>query len=252
VPKERFEGGCRAAKPDYKFNRMGNLMCVHRWLILFAMASLPLACVPRASAELSWASKTMTLQAAPGDTVLEARFRFTNSGAAPVDIRQISTSCACTAADLDQRHYEPGQSGEIVARYMIGTHAGLQQKLIAVSTSDRSQATILTLDVHIPQALKIAPAALTWEHGEEPKPKIIRVELAVPGRLSDLRAVSQNPAVTVLVRETAPGKRYELTVAPASTAIFCFASITINFQIDGKATGAAYATASVKPAPITD
>lgn len=221
-------------------------------MILFGMASLFAAGVPGARAELSWASKTMNLQAAPGDTVLEARFRFTNSGSAPVDIRQIMTSCGCTTADLAQRHYEPGQSGEIVARYTVGTHSGLQQKLIAVSTSDRNQATILTLDVHIPQALKIVPSAVSWEHGEEPKPKVIRVELAVPGRLSDLRAVSQNPAVTVLVRETAPGKCYELTVAPASTAIFCFASITINFQIDGKEASTAYATASVKPAPITD
>ncbi len=252
MPKECFEGSCPDAKPDYRVYRMGNLNCVRRWMILFAMASLPLAYAPRASAELSWASKTMNLQGAPGDTVLEARFRFTNSGAAPVDIRQIMTSCGCTTAELAQRHYDPGQSGEIVARYTVGTHTGLQQKLIAVSTSDRNQATILTLDVHISQALKIVPLAISWEHGEDPKPKIIRVELAVPGRLTDLRAVSQNPAVTVLVRETAPGRRYELSVTPASTAIFCFASITINFQVDGKEASAAYATASVKPAPITD
>ena len=68
-----------------------------------------------ALAEMEWAQKTVQLKASAKDTVIEARFRFTNRGKDAVDIQQVESSCGCTTTALAQRHYAPGESGAIVA-----------------------------------------------------------------------------------------------------------------------------------------
>ena len=103
---------------------------------------------------------------------------FVNHGATPVDIRQIESSCGCTTTELAQRHYEPGQSGDIVAHYAVAGHMGAQKKTLAVWSSDHPDAaTTLTLVVHIPEIARLQPAFVTWAHDEANKPKIITLEM---------------------------------------------------------------------------
>ena len=199
-----------------------------------------------AAAELSWTKKTAELKADARTTVLEAKFHFTNTGKNAVDIRQIESSCGCTTAELEQRHYEPGASGDIVARYTVGDHVGLQTKTIAVVASDREQPTILTLAVQIPEILRITPPYVTWKHGEEARAKQITLELLQDTPISNIAVQSSNAGINVAMQTLVKGRRYRLDITPGQTEQTTFATLSIHCQYgEEDKTFRAYAT--VKP-----
>ena len=204
-----------------------------------------------ATAELTWAKKVIELKADARTTVLEAKFHFTNTGKKPVDIRQIESSCGCTTAELEQRHYEPGASGDIVARYTLGSHVGLQTKTIAVSASDRDQPTILTLAIQIPEILRIDPPFVAWKHGEALKTKQITLELMQDTAINDISVQSSNAGINVVMQTLVKGRKYGLAVTPARTDQTVFATLSIHCQYgDEDKTFRAYAT--VKPAEAAE
>ncbi len=201
----------------------------------------------RAAAELTWANKVAELKADARTSTLEAKFHFTNTGRQPVDVRQIESSCGCTTAELTQRHYEPGESGDIVARYTVGSHTGRQDKTIAVFTSDREAPTTLTLSVQIPEVLRIAPPYVAWKHAEDAKTKTIILEQVQEAPVEDIAVQSSNAGISVTLQTLVKGRKYRLDVTPAQTAQTSFATLTIRCRYgEEEKTYRAYAT--VKPA----
>ncbi len=210
--------------------------------MLLLFAGLFLAVCP-ARAELTWTQKTVELKADARTTVLEAKFHFTNSGKQAVDVRQIESDCGCTTAELEKRHYEPGASGDIVARYTVGNHVGLQTKTIAVSTSDREQPTLLTLAVQIPEVLRIAPPYVAWKHDEAARPKEISLELMQDTPIDEITVQSSNTGMRVAIQTLVKGRKYRLDITPAQTAQMAFATLTIHCRYgDEEKTFRAYAT----------
>jgi hypothetical protein len=201
----------------------------------------------RVRAELTWTKKTVELTADANASVVEAKFHFINSGKTAVDIRQIESSCGCTTAELEQRHYEPGASGDIVARFTVGSHVGLQTKTIAVTSSDRERPTMLTLAVQIPEILRITPAFVAWKHGEEAKTKQITLELLQDTPITSIAAQSSSPAMNVVLQTLVKGHKYRLDLTPAQTDQTLFAAITVHCQY-GEEDKSFRAYATVKPA----
>jgi hypothetical protein len=161
-------------------------------------------------AELTWAQKTIELSPDAKAAVLEARFRFTNTGDKPVDLRQVQTGCGCTTVTIEQRHYEPGQTGEIVARFTAGDRRGLQKNLIMVSTSDRPVPTFLTLIAHLPEVVRIEPGFVSWQQGEPAAAKVI--SLARGDNAAGLGALSVEssiPAMRTELQTVSEGNRYQ-------------------------------------------
>ncbi len=205
----------------------------------------------RVSAELAWTKKVIELKADARTTVLEAKFHFTNAGKTAVDIRQIESSCGCTTAELEQRHYEPGASGDIIARYTVGSHVGLQTKTISVSSTDRDQPTMLTLAVQIPEILRITPPFVAWKHGEETKVKQITLELLQDTPMNDIAVQSSNAGIKVALQTLVKGRKYRLDITPAQTDQVVFATLTIHCQYgDEDKTFRAYAT--VRPVQTSE
>ncbi|MDA3882972.1 MAG: DUF1573 domain-containing protein [Bacteroidales bacterium] len=76
-----------------------------------------------------------------GETV-HAAFRFKNAGKKDLIIRKISTSCGCTAGELDEKVYSKNESGEIKVTFRSrGKHRNQRQR-ITVITNDPSNPTI--------------------------------------------------------------------------------------------------------------
>ncbi len=205
----------------------------------------------RADAELTWANRVAELKADARTTTLEAKFHFTNTGRQSVDVRQIESSCGCTTAELTQRHYAPGESGDIVARYTVGDHVGLQTKTIAVFTSDRENPTTLTLSVRIPEVLHIAPPYVVWKHAENRASKTITLEQVQDVPIEDITVQSSNAGIGVELQTLVKGRKYRLDVFPAQTAETTFATLTIRCRYgEEEKTYKAYAT--VQPAPVPE
>jgi hypothetical protein len=203
-------------------------------------------------AELVWTQKTGDLNSDGRSPLIEAHFPFKNDGSTPVDVRQVQTSCGCTTVALAQRHYEPGESGEIVAHYVVGDRVGLQKQTILVVTSDNPVATTLNLVVHIPELVHVRPTSVTWQLNESNTAKIITLETidAKSLPLKDVTVVSSYDAVTTSVKPVLPGSEYEISVSPKATSNQLFANLTIHCSLGGQPK-TLHTYASVRPTQVT-
>ena len=213
--------------------------CGH--LSLFALAWSMLATPTHA--ELSWTQKKVELDANAGTEVVEAHYHFTNSGTSPLDIRQVESSCGCTTAELTQRHYDPGQSGEIVARFTVAGRMGVQNKTLAVWSSDQPIPTTLVLIVRIPEIAHLQPVFVTWAHDEPAKPKVITLEMLQDIPPKDITVQSSNSAISAELQTVLKEHKYQLVVTPTQTSQFASAILTVHCRFgDREQTFRTYAT----------
>lgn len=185
-------------------------------LFLVVLFSLAASC---ASAQLKWdvleVSQTVTA------TVVEAlaSFPFKNSGDDSVTITEISSSCGCTTAELEKKTYAPGESGEIVAKFKIGSRYGLQTKTIQIKTDVEEAPTVLTMKTSIPKLVDLQPAYVAWARGEVPDMKTVSVTMGAAEPVHIIKVEAENPTVHVELEETEAGKTYLLNLFPESTDV---------------------------------
>lgn len=161
--------------------------CPVRLLILALVLAVP---VFTARAELVWEKTEQSFKTVPGQVTVKAAYPFKNSGADPVTITGLKTSCGCTTATPSKLTYAPGESGTIDAVFSIGTRTGLQKKTIRIETSDhRSQE--LRLTVSIPELLHIEPTFVLWTAGEPATEKIVTLTVKAdpPFKITGLKGV---------------------------------------------------------------
>ncbi len=181
-----------------------------------------------AHAELAWKQKTVELRADAKSTVLEARFPFTNTGAAPVEITGVESSCGCTTVSLEKRRYEPQEAGEIIAKYTVGTQSGAETKTVQVVTNDGREPTVLTLNIQVPEIVRIKPSFLQWSHGESLSEKKVTLEMLQDTPVKEPTAQSSAANFTTEIKTLVPGRKYELVVRPLRTDQPQFSTLTIR------------------------
>lgn len=187
-----------------------------------------LASLSTLRAELTWTQKKAALSADASTAVVEAKFPFKNTGGKALEVTEIMSSCGCTTVALEKRHYEPNEGGEIVARYTIGEHTGLQSKSVMVGTNDGTSPVELTIEVRIPEVLRITPSFVTWKHGEKPGPKEVILELAQDTPIKEISAQSSSASVTAELFPVEKGRKYRLTLTPSHTDQHLFATVTVH------------------------
>ena len=212
---------------------------------IFAIA---LTMAAPSQAELAWEHKTVEVNGDATSTVLEAHFKFTNDGGAPVEIRKVESSCGCTTTALEKWSYQPQEHGEIVAKYTVGTHTGLQKKTILVVANDGKPPTTLTLVAHIQEILKITPTLATWTHKAAPTPKHLTLEWLPAGPLDEIRVESSDPDMATEVLPVTKGRKYDLLVSPRQTDRFLSAKLTLHCRA-GNQEKVFVAFATVQPGP---
>ncbi|MEZ5405307.1 MAG: DUF1573 domain-containing protein [Verrucomicrobiia bacterium] len=146
------------------------------------------------------------------------QFHFTNAGPDAITIQEIQTSCGCTTAALEKRHYEPKESGFVPVEFNVGTRTGFQQKTIIVKTDETNQPpTFLTFKIHLPEILKIEPNIVEWKRGETNSVKIIKLETTgiIPLKVTGVESSHEWIETTLKVKES--GKFYEVEVKPWKT-----------------------------------
>lgn len=194
--------------------------------------------------QLTWGTTAQSFNSKPQDKEVVAKYKFTNSGAKPIKIENVRTSCGCTTAALTKADYAPGESGEIEAKFTFSGRTGRQEKSILVTDSVApEQPTVLKLHVYIQETVNIAPDIVVWLVGERPDPKTIRIAIAedVPAKV--VSVTSDNPALKVKLTEVKPGKEYEAQITPDSVAQPAAATLVIqtNYPPDDPERKYAYA-----------
>lgn len=116
---------------------------------LGALGCVLLAVLPARA--LDWEKTAITLKPEKDAQVVRTRFEFKNTGAKPVRILGIRTSCSCTEADTPSSEIAPGASGTVFVLFTVGKRTGLQEKEILLFTDESSEAKKLTLRVELPE-----------------------------------------------------------------------------------------------------
>jgi hypothetical protein len=131
-----------------------------------------------AQAGLQWDKTEIDLAPELGAAAAEAVFTFKNTGPSPVRLAQVTSSCGCTVPKLEKDLYAPGETGEIRAKFTVGSRQGRQESAVTVLSDDpAAQRTVLKLHIDIPTAVDIRPRVIYWTVNEEPTAKAMEVKV---------------------------------------------------------------------------
>jgi hypothetical protein len=101
---------------------------------------------------------------------LQHVFEVKNTGAGPLVIDRVTTSCGCTAAVVKSKEIAPGASGEIEVTFDTSARRGANRKSITIISNDpTSPRTQLEVAVNVESLLAFEPffVRLNPEYGEE-------------------------------------------------------------------------------------
>jgi hypothetical protein len=215
----------------------------------FFVATLAALVFSTASAELVFEQTSLELHPALGDEKAVGHFKYQNKGDKPIAIKNVSTSCGCTAASAKQTA-APGEKGEVTATFNIGDRIGTQQKAITVVTDDPAHpTTMLTLKVVIPQMVEIQPSLVVWQTNEPPKAKTITAKAGKDVSVKTLDVASSGPDFTAKVDPGSSPDEFKISVEPKQTSKIAGATLTIKPVLTNGKSKTLYATARVMPAP---
>lgn len=193
-----------------------------------------LLCIP-AQAELVTEVSVIELKPKPEDESIQTSFVFHNKGSKPVKVLSIDSACSCLSASLDKAVYEPGEKGIGKAEFKISSFIGRHEKTVHVQTDDPAQPEwVITFVVEVPEIIRIEPKTLQWWLGDEPEAKVTKITMLGSEPMKILKLSSTREQVDYSFKEIVPGKEYEITVKPRSTAEVMLGALKI--ETDSKIT----------------
>lgn len=99
------------------------------------------------------------------DSVVHSVIQFRNSGELPLKIKRVQTSCGCTAAELNQLDYQPGESGEIDIQFNTKGFSGVVRKYVTIYLEDGTPSSSrVVLQANIKTNIEIKPAYLDLQN----------------------------------------------------------------------------------------
>ncbi len=87
--------------------------------------------------------------------VVNYEFKFENKGTQPLEIKNVKTSCGCTAAVTSEKDLKPGQSGTIKVNFDTKNRMGKATKTVTVVSNDFNEPSkVLTIYADIEKGNK--------------------------------------------------------------------------------------------------
>jgi len=122
-----------------------------------------------------------------GET-LDHEFVFRNAGEAVLNIKNVETSCGCTAALVTENKLEPGKQGRLKVSFSTAGYGGQVTKYVYLASDDPDQPRLqlkITADVETPAQPKIELQPYTVEVGLILKDEPFEAEVVIrnAGRL---------------------------------------------------------------------
>jgi hypothetical protein len=196
-------------------------------LLLITLVVLPTA-LPAA---LAWQQNEYTARPSITQTSVEASFAFSNPGSTPITITAIKPSCSCTVAKTSQRTYARGEVGTIAVTFHIGFRTGELTKSIVIETDDDAHPRdVLTLHVVLPPQAHFSQRVPIWKVGSPAVAQVIDIDIPKDSGMTvkDVQVVEHvGPDIRAVLTTVVPGRTYQITVTPASTADIGSATIEV-------------------------
>jgi hypothetical protein len=180
---------------------------------ILSLCILPLLLVSHSFAGLEWEANSQTVEVHPLQASVLVAFPFTNTGSAPVEIRELKPSCGCISGTVEKKIYKPGEAGIIEVEFDLRMREGAQRKGLEVKV-DGGKAAKRFISTKIQPSFKLAAKRVVWESGEERAPKSLKVInlQQTPFRIKEV--VPKREGVAVELVSKREGFEYELLITP--------------------------------------
>lgn len=150
-------------------------------------------------------------------TVLSHTFRLENRGERLLQIRNIRTSCGCTASELSTREIPAGGSATLSVTLNLTGRSGPQAEQIRIQSNDPQHPDrVLRLTAHAIPRVRVTPRTLNFQQisaGTPPSGQIrIEATTASPLHVTGIRTATHR--VETRLTAVSPGKIYQVDVRP--------------------------------------
>ncbi|MEI6653286.1 MAG: DUF1573 domain-containing protein [Verrucomicrobiota bacterium] len=182
-----------------------------------------------AGAQLVTDLPVIELKPTPEEVSISTTFGFHNKGTRPVRVVSIESACSCLSATLDKTLYQPGENGTGKANFRLTNLTGVLEKTLRVHTDDPARPEwLIRFAIEIPEVIRIEPKTQQWAQGGPALAKTTRVTLlgATPMQITTITTASEQ--VQFSWREITPGREYEITLNPTTTADILFGALKIE------------------------
>ena len=184
---------------------------------------------------IEWEQTEVAMRAKPGDDHVEAVFRFKNTGAKPVMLKDAQPTCDCLNVNAELRAYAPGEGGTVEVTFYVEHHLGENRKGVAVLTDDPAQPQReLFLTVFVGDTLSITPAALNWRAGGERDAQSLHVVVTREKPLRIVSAACEGAGWKAVVREVKAGREYFVNVTPPEAGARASSVLTLKTDADAE------------------
>jgi len=186
-----------------------------------------------AHAGLQWEATTVKADGSGGQDRVTAEFRFKNAGSQEVTIASVHPSCGCTTSALSKTRFAASEAGVLTVLFTVGERTGMQRKTIEVQEEGEKVPTVLTLEVSLPEPLKVVPLALEWKKGEASVTRDIEVSALSGVNLGEVE--STLPLFEIGTRKTREGA-WTISIRPKASDAPTTALLRVHFS--GRSNGA--------------
>jgi hypothetical protein len=148
---------------------------------------------------------------------VEHDFIIQNKGGAPLTIKDVKTSCGCTAAKPDKNVLAPGEQTKIHTKLSLKRRQGPQNKSITVYTNDPKEGVYrLQLQGTAIAAIMIEPRVINFGKllDEKPEPQHVTIYTPKEDYTFTIESVDASalPGFNAEKKVIEDGKKYEITV----------------------------------------
>ena len=162
-----------------------------------------------------FASRRLEVELKPGDWQAELRFEFTNHTGVPLAVEGFSQSCGCLSGQWDGTPVDPGQTGNITAKFLTQGQRGTVTKSLLVKFVG-FETIELSATVTIPESMTFSARTLRWSKGAKAEARTIDIAVNTrkPVRVLSIKGDSAFDTELVTLED---GRRYRIAVTPKNT-----------------------------------
>jgi len=121
---------------NYSVSRLQNITSKLTFIVCFLIFSITNAQNQKTSiGELTFNSKEIDYGTISQNDNGNRIFKFTNTGAAPVVISQVKTTCGCTVPEYPKTAILPGKSEEIIIKYATNRIGSFSKSITVISNA---------------------------------------------------------------------------------------------------------------------
>ncbi len=153
---------------------------------------------------------------AQGD-VISQTLHLDNTGDTPLTIKQVKTSCGCTAAMTTKNLLAPGESGEINTTFNSSGFSGKIKKSIYIHSDDKtSPVTEVIMEGRVIPEIEISPEVIQLAPlkpgSEKDVPLAIVNHGKTPVLITGLQVLVPNVEANIAQQNILPGETFRFTI----------------------------------------